>query len=363
MESSIESQMRQMYTSLQQQLTQQVAVSVQSQVNAASSTAAATPRVHLPKIRQPSSFTGTIGLAVDHWLSEMDQQFTYYSQGGTLTTDNQRIQFAAAYLDGIARQWWETQADRVTLNDWAEFVTRLHARFRPIQASMIARQRLDKLRMREGHNVNAYIGAFHAVTMPIQDMSVKDRIHAFCRGLTQRLAAKVWERNPTTLQEAIDYAVTAEATGVYAFRSAGHYGANTGTAGVRGSSSSSSSFSSMGSAPMDLTHIAMMEDYPADEPTSNVGLDVSSSSAATPHVDVEALINSAVEQRLNAIMSNSSFKSNGSRPSAGSKNHVPGLKGDEISKLMKENRCFRCKQVGHYKNDPKCPKNVKSKNE
>jgi hypothetical protein len=363
MDTSIESQMRQMYTSLQQQLTQQVAVSVQSQVNAAtaSSTAAATPRVHLPKIRQPSSFTGTIGLAVDHWLSEMDQQFTYYSQGGTLTTDNQRIQFAAAYLDGIARQWWETQADRVTLNNWTDFVDRLHARFRPIQASMIARQRLDKLRMREGHNVNAYIGAFHAVTMPIQDMSEKDRIHAFARGLTQRLAAKVWERNPSTLQEAIDYAVTAEATGVYAFRSTGHYGTNTGTTSVRGSSSASSS--SMGSAPMDLTHIAMMEDYLIEEPTSNVGLDVPSSTAATPRVDVEALINSAVEQRVNAIMSNSSFKPNGSRPPTGSKNHVAGLKGEEISKLMKENRCFRCRQVGHYKNDPKCPKNAKSKNE
>lgn len=291
----------------------------------------------------------------------------YYSQGGTLTTATQRIQFAAAYFEGIARQWWETQADRTTLNDWDAFVERLHTRFRPIQASMLARQRLDKLRMREGHNVNAYIGAFHSVTMPIRDMTESDRIHAFARGLTQRLAAKVWERNPQTLQEAIDFAVTAEATGLYAFRgSSAHHGSN---AGFRGSSSTSSS--SMGSAPMDLNHIAM-EEFLFEDSSSNGGLEVLSSAAAAPttappRVDVEALVHSAVEQRLNAIMSNNSnFKSNnynGSSRSFGSKNHVPGLKADEISKLMKENRCFRCKQVGHRKDDPKCPKNSKSKNE
>jgi hypothetical protein len=346
--------MQAMYASLQQQIASQI-----SQATAgASSSSAAAPRVHLPKIRQPSMFAGSIGLAVDHWLSEMDQQFVYYSQGGLLTTDIMRIQFAAAHLEGIARQWWEQQSDRASLNSWATFVERLHTRFRPIQASMIARQRLDKLRMREGTSVNVYIGQFHSITMPIQDMNESDRIHAFARGLTQRLASKVWERNPHTLQEAIDYAVIAEASGLYAFRGA-HPNAS-GSSGFRASSSSSN----MGSAPMEVNHFSL-EDALFEESAGESDAAAAPTSAAQPRmVDMEALVQAAVEQRVNAMMS--SFKSGGGggRPFAnGNKNHIPGLKADEIAKLMRENKCFRCKQVGHRKDDPICPKKTKSKNE
>jgi hypothetical protein len=362
--------MQQMYAQLSQQLSQQVAQATSAAAAASSSNAQRIPTVtaHLPKIRQPSMFSGTIGLAVDHWLSEMNQQFVYYSQGGSLTTASSRIQYAAAYLDGIARQWWEQQPDRNTLNNWDEFVSRLHTRFRPIQAAMLARQKLDKLRMREGNSVNAYIGAFHSITMPIVDMSESDRIHAFARGLSQRLAAKVWERNPQTLQDAIDYAVTAEATGVFAFRGA-MYGNNSSHSGSYRSSSTNAG--NHGSAPMDLSHIAV-DEFLAEEAHSDTGLQVLSSTAAqatstSSRLDVEALIQAAVEQRVNAMMSSNSSSSGGFRSnnhrSAGAKNRIPGLTSEEIAKLMKENKCFRCKQVGHRKDDPKCPKNSKSKNE
>jgi hypothetical protein len=360
----VQQQMQAMYATLQQQMQQQIA---QATSAAASSPSAGASRVHLPKIRQPSTFNGTIGLAVDHWLSEMDQQFVYYNQAGMLPTDCSRIQYAAAYLEGIARQWWEQQADRTTLNDWATFVDRLHTRFRPIQASMLARQRLDKLRMREGTSVNGYIGQFHAITMPITDMGPNDLIHAFARGLTHRLASKVWERNPKTLQEAIDYAVIAEASGLYAFR--GTHPAANHSSGYRSMPSSSSS--NMGSAPMDLNHIAF--DL-SDEAEPLNGSDGSASSTqagsgSSSRTDVEALVQAAVDQRLNAMMSNVKFGNGGYRAGRGSssssssKDHVPGLKSEDIVRLMKENRCFRCKQVGHRKDDPKCPKNPKSKNE
>lgn len=357
---AIEQQMQAMYTSLQQQMQQQI--SQATTASASSSVAAAAPRAYLPKIRQPSSFSGSIGLAVDHWLSEMDQQFVYYAQGGILTSDIARIQFAAAYLEGIARQWWEQQEDRTTLNDWSKFVERLHTRFRPIQASMLARQRLDKLRMRDGTSVNVYIGQFHSITMPITDMSTNDLIHAFARGLTQRLASKVWERNPKTLQEAIDFAVIAEASGLYAYRGAHFVGY-----GNRSSASSSTSLG-MGSAPMDLNHIAFetFGDEEADMigPSNSAGASsngISATGRSQSGRDVESLVQAAVEQRLNAMMSNFKFGRGVSR--TGSKDHIPGLKPEEISKLMKENRCFRCKQVGHRKDDPQCPKNSKSKNE
>ena len=47
-----------------------------------------------------------------------------------------------------------------------------------------------------------------------------------------------------------------------------------------------------------------------------------------------------VQHRVNAMMQ-SSFKKNQDR--------VPGLKGNDIEKLLAEGRCFRCKQKGHQK--------------
>jgi hypothetical protein len=335
---------------LQQQITTQVA---QATAGASSSSVpASNSKVFLPKIRQPSAFTGNVmGLAIDRWLSEIEQQFAYYSQSGGFSTDAQRIQYAAAYFNGIAHQWWETQSDRGTLNDWSAFVERLHTRFRPVQAAMIARQQLDKLRMREGTSVNSYISHFHSITIPIQDMNENDRIHAFARGLTQRLATKVWERNPSTLQEAIDYAVMAEATGIYAYR--GSHPSYT--------NRSTSSGPHMGSAPMEVNNFALDEQMPEEQPIDG---DIPAA-APTGENLMEAMIQAAVEQRINAMMSN--FKPGGNRSfskgNSSNKNHIPGLKAEEISKLMRENRCFRCKQVGHRKDDPKCPKNQKSKNE
>jgi hypothetical protein len=314
----VQQQLQQMYVQLQRDLSTQI-----SQATAgASSTPAVAPssKVYLPKIRQPSAFGGSIGLAVDHWLSEMEQQFAYYSQSGTLCTDAQRIQYAAANLTGIAHQWWEQQADRSTLNDWSEFVERLHARFRPIQASMLARQRLDKLRMRDGTSVNAYIGLFHSITMPIKDMTESDRIHAFARGLTQRLAMKVWEQNPKSLKDAIDLAVMAEASGYYAGR--GYSSSNHTQGGFRSSTNTSSN---MGSAPMDLNHVAL-EDAMFEDPFSEMepAASPSSSSSSQGLVDMEAMVQAAVEQRVNAMMS--SFKSGGGGGRSfanGKKDHIP----------------------------------------
>jgi hypothetical protein len=89
----LQQQMQQMYAQLQRDIATQVS---QATVGSSSTPAATSgPKVYLPKIRQPSPFVGTIGLAVDHWLSEMEQQFAYYAQGGALTTDALRIQYAA----------------------------------------------------------------------------------------------------------------------------------------------------------------------------------------------------------------------------------------------------------------------------
>lgn len=322
---------------LQAQMQQMYAVisSLQQQVQQNAQQQPASSRPFLPKLRAPSTFSGSMGFAADSWISEMEQQFNYY--GAQFPNDAARIHYAAASFEGTARQWWEQHPDRSTTVVWADFVKAIRSRFRPIQGSMLARQRLGRLRMGEKHSIAAYVSVFQATLLHVADMGVTDQIHNFVNGLTKRLQEKVWERQPASLAQAIDFAVSAEAWGNYS-----HGGSF--VPAHRGFVAGGSSAPHSTSAPMDLNNIEI-DEFLVEEsaPVSSTGLDATT---------IAALVSSAVEQKLNAL---NHF--GGQR-----KDRVPGLKSEDIARLMKENRCFRCKQVGHRKGDPKCPGN-KSKNE
>jgi hypothetical protein len=176
---------------------------LQQQVNAVAGAAA--PRnerkAELPKIRTPSAFSGQMGFVVDDWISEMEQQFTYY--GAKFPDDTARIAFAVTFLQQNALHWWKKEPP---VASWDDFVKRLHARFRPVQAAMMARQKLGKLRMRENSSVNQYASEFHVTMTPISDMGEMDQVHHFVNGLKPYIASRVWEKHPTTLKDAIDHA-------------------------------------------------------------------------------------------------------------------------------------------------------------
>ena len=111
----------------------------QQQQHNAQHIAARPPRIDLPKIRQPSTFAGVMGFAVDDWIGEMEQQFAYY--GNKFATDVIKIEYAVAFFSGPAMHWWDHETDRDGL-DWTGFVRRLHGRFRPVQAAMFATSQL-----------------------------------------------------------------------------------------------------------------------------------------------------------------------------------------------------------------------------
>ena len=283
------------------------------------------PRPFLPKLKGPSSFKGDMGFAVDDWISEMEQQFGYYD----IVDPAIRIKMAVASLAGPAIHWWEHEPNRGAVNSWELFKARLHARFRPVQAAMVARQRLDKLRQKVGQSVNAYANVFQSTLTPIGDMGAADQVHHFVNGLVPYVAGKVWERHPVDLRSAIDAAVSVEAMGNFG-RAAGPGGF------VRPSGASSSS------APMDLNLVGFESKEDAEEPESTpLGAD-SVTSAILAKLE-------SMNLRINALAQGGAGAPAGKKGSHGDK--VAGLKPGDIDRLRAENRCFRCKKKGHFKRE------------
>lgn len=285
----------------------------------------------LPKIRQPSSFHGAMGFSVDDWLAEFAQQFAYY--GARFPDDASKVHFAVAFLTGPAMHWWASQPVCVA---WDDFVQRLHGRFRPVHAAMLARQKLGKLRQRPGQSVNQFVGLFQNTLTPIVDMGDMDQVHHFVNGLLGPIASKVWEKHPQDLVQAIDAAVSIEAMSNFGRAAApGQF-----VGGGRHGHSSSS-----GPSPdaMDLNNLEQQADI-VDESEAP-------SAAEVAVLEMRRQMSTMAAQ-LNALSGRSSStpKSGGSKPRA---DHIAGLTPEIIKKLRAEGKCFRCKKQGHMKGE--CP--------
>lgn len=342
---SLRAQVQQLVAHAQQQHAQQQ----QQQVAAPVAVAVGASSLGL-KIRNPPIFKGDMGFVVDEWINEMGQQFLFYGDS-KFPTDDHKLRFALAYIGGHAVNWWNNEPKKEEITTWAALVARLHARFRPVQAAMIARQRLDVLKQRPGQTVNAYANAFQSTLTPISDMSHADQVHHFVHGLDRPIAAKVWERaqNLTDLRAAIDAAVSVEAMSNY---------------GRGASSSSNPGFK--GRAPF--------VPRPASEPTamdiSNLGLneepedDSEQASGAAPRPSAaptgsDGLL-AAMLSQMQLMQHQVSALASGRGSDSGNRDRIPSsnFKPGEIADLMKEGRCFRCKQKGHMKSEcPKKPKN------
>lgn len=313
------------------------------------------PRVKAPPITPFTGTGGNLGAVVDTWLEDLQQTFDYYG-AADFPDDASKLRLATTYLRSGARTWWATaskQTDdhgRPAITTWDEFVAALHRRYRPALPAELARRKLKDLKQRG--NVNSYAGLFQQLLAYIPNKSAEDAIFDFRCGLDKAIAARVAEKDPATLDEAIMIAVQAE---LYVGRNAGA-ASSFSSFGNRGASSSSHS-SSSSSAPMDLNNINAESDhdgpYPdhsdQDEPTT----------APTDHLLAAVLSKfDSLETRLNALShSRSNNKSSGGPNKA--KSATPAAKVPtklteaERERCHRENRCLRCREKGHWGNE--CP--------
>ena len=213
--------LQQQHAAMQQQMQQQANVSqqqfahFQQAAQAAAAAAGAQPAApRLPKIAPPPKCKGASG-AVDGWTTAMVQQFVYYG----INDDASKLRMGAGNLEGDALLWYNALAVKPT--SWDAFVEVLLKRFRPVNASLIARSRIAKLRQGPNHSVSAYASVFQSTLTAISDMNPADQVFNFVNGLIPALAGRVWQKQPVTLADAILEAATLEATLGFAGRAAG----------------------------------------------------------------------------------------------------------------------------------------------
>ena len=306
--------------------------------SSSSSSSGPAQKTGFPKGPTPPEFNGakTGGFEIDSWVRDMKTQFMFYG-ASVFPDDAAKVRHAAMFLKGRAAEWWESEDKSTGVHlDWSRFVERLHERYRPMQAAVVARERLRRLKQ-TGH-VSAYADLFQKELTPITDMAPSDQVFNFVSGLSNpAVANKVREKEPQTLHAAMDIAVRAEA-----FLAPNRH--NTG--GFHGSSRQGGGVSANhGSVPMDLNMFDMSDDQGDDhvDQTSAQGINPTEAGFASLLTKMEEM----VQHRVNAMMQSSSFKKNPSN------DRVPGLKTSDIDRLRAEGRCFRCKQKGHNKSE--CP--------
>ncbi len=298
-----------------------------------------------PKGPTPPEFHGTKtgGYEIDAWVRDMRVQFSFYG-ARVFPDDTAKVRHAAMFLKGRAAEWWDAEDKSTGVeNSWDLFVERLRERYRPMQAAVVARERLRRLK--QTGTVSAFADVFQKELTPIKDMSASDQIFNFVSGLSSvAVANKVREKEPKTLHEAMDIAVRAEV-----FLSAGRFGHGQSHFGGRVAANTSAS------VPMDVNALqTQVEIEELQESVDRVGAgDLNNAHEQSElSASLMAKVEAMVQHRVAAMM-----QAKGGINFNGANDRVPGLKASEIEKLRAEGRCFRCKQKGHSKRD--CPKGPK----
>jgi hypothetical protein len=295
------------------------------------------------KVPPIPSFSGAVGFGVDNWLRSLTKHFVFYGTS-TFPDDASRIRLAVMYLEGPAMDWWEHEPHKEQIVDWAEFVARLHSRFRPMQAATVARHRIAALK--QTGSASAYANIFQKELTPITDMSPADKIFFFRQGLKPALAQRVLEKNPKTLHEAMDIAITADANfrGSVMLSGARSYAGNS---SHRGPSSNETA--------MDLSNLASGE-AEDDIAMPTFHEDESESASSMPasflreYQEMKAAIQrltaqQRVQQSLSAVVGH---HSKGGKKSSSSKGaRVPGISNDEFRRCWDNRLCLLCKKPDH----------------
>lgn len=285
-----------------------------------------------------SAFNGTMGFEVDAWLRSARKIFDYHG-ASAFPDDESRIGYVSLFLEGPALTWWDT-VDKDGVKTWEDFVALLHRRWKPRLAAEVARQKIAMLKQRG--TVSQLCNALLQLLAHVPTMHEDDRIFHFKQALSAPIAAKVAELKPGTLEEAMQVAVQAELYvgrpgATYAMSGGFYRPSHSGPGGARNAASSSA-------APMELSNI----DQPPQEETEDAAEVPTQEELLALWKEVASR---SKESTLNALFARG--RSGARKSGSGAK--VPDVTKEAYERCRAENRCLKCKEVGHIARDCKKP--------
>ena len=166
------------------------------------------------KTAPPKEYSHRNNIGPSKWLFQMEMYFEYAS-----IPEGEKVRHAMIQLKDAAEAWWRSHiqetsdsqglptADRMTA--WADFSTRLKVAFTPVPEEKLARNRLYSLR--QTGSVQMYTQSFRELTFILPDLSRKESMQLYERGLQSRILNEIYLKEPVNVDEMIQLAERVDA--------------------------------------------------------------------------------------------------------------------------------------------------------
>jgi hypothetical protein len=140
--------------------------------------------------------------ALDRWIDKL-QSVSEFNE----LQPRETIILAATHMTDAALTWWKgmPKEEKAAIVDITSLAKAIRERFQPIEAEETARDALDSLRQ-GNKSTNEYIKQFNHLHAKLPDMSAKDALHAFMRGLKKDLYSTLRVQGVKDVREAIQKA-------------------------------------------------------------------------------------------------------------------------------------------------------------
>ena len=166
------------------------------------------------KTAPPKEYSPKSNIGPSRWLFQMEMFFEYAS-----VPEEDKVRHAMIQLRDSAEAWWRSHVLETTdsqglptaarLTAWPDFANRLKQVFTPVPEMKLARNRLYDLR--QTGSVQAYTLAFREITFILDDLSEKEALSLYERGLQPRIMQEIYLKDPANLEEMISMAEKVDA--------------------------------------------------------------------------------------------------------------------------------------------------------
>jgi hypothetical protein len=146
-------------------------------------------------------FTGQNEMTVGNWCHLVDDAFSIEKW-----SDKEQLVLASQQLAGAAATWYEAARNgKSPPTSWASLKAGLIQRFGGTRSAAVSRLEINRLRWKEGQDLEEHITRFTAIRSRITDATEGELISSFRQTLPPVYLSDSLYREPTTLDEAILY--------------------------------------------------------------------------------------------------------------------------------------------------------------